>query len=467
MAVAPGIDAPSLSEWREILAQRSLAAFCERTTPWKLEPWQRLICARLERLRHETGQRVLIHGPPQHGKSLLVSQRFPCWVVGHDPKHRVRLACYNETHATRFSAVNLELLHSEEYAQIFPDEACRVPDVGREREWSTLARQQDRDAQPSFRALGLGSGFSGLGVDLLLVDDPYKSQEEAYSDIVNEGIWAWWRSTVISRLNPDTNIVVMFHRWRENDLAGRLLEQGGWESMRFPAIADGKPDDPSGRKKGEALSPRYPVEYLEEVRRTQGDLYFVALYQGAPAPDEGNLFKSNWFLTCEEEDVPAKGRRVRGWDLAATPGGGDFTCGGRMLRDREGRYWAEDVVHGQWDVGERDRQIWLTAERDGPEVEIWLEEEPGSAGKSQTQALVRKLEGFHVRAERPTGEKGVRARPLASQMSAGNVRFVKGPWYEFVKNCMLAFPAGKYDDPVDMWSLCFNKLARAQEFFAI
>ncbi len=460
---------PTIQEIDTLRARASLAAFCEQTTPWKLEGWQKLICRRLERLREERGQRLLVHGPPQHGKSILVSQRFPCWLIGHDPGHRVRLACYNETHAARFSEVNLELMQSAEYQRIFPEPGAQITRVQPAKEWSTPARERDRDAQPSFRALGLGSGFSGLGVDLLLIDDPYKSQEEAFSDKINDSIWAWWRSTVISRLNPDTNIVVMFHRWRENDLAGRLLEQGGWESIRFPAIADGKSDDPTGRRKGEALSSRYPVDYLENVRATQGGLYFAALFQGSPIPDEGNLFKAAWFRNCRvhPDEVPVRGTRVRAWDLAASEGTGDFTVGALMLRDAEGVYWQEDLVRGQWGVGKRDEVILNTARRDGSGVPIWIEEEPGSAGKAQTQALVRKLAGFTARGERATGEKTVRMRPMAAQMEVGNFRFVRAPWYGEMEQELLAIPAGRNDDIADAMSLAFTKLAGVQEFFAL
>src|ERR1043166_9203447 len=112
---------PSIAEFDAVLAARSLATFVEQTTPWKLEPWQKMVCTRLQALKEQRGQRILIHGPPQFGKSIIVSQRFPCWLLGNDPAHRVRLCCYNLTHATSFGRVNLELLRSSEFLAAFPD----------------------------------------------------------------------------------------------------------------------------------------------------------------------------------------------------------------------------------------------------------------------------------------------------------------------------------------------------------
>lgn len=273
----------------------SLAGFTEATTGFALEPWQLLICSRLERLRDEQGARILIHGPPQFGKSVIISQRFPAWLLGCDPRLRVRLACYNQTHAERFSKTILGLMQADNYAAMFPDPGCRVPDRASVEEWSTAARQQILDANPSFKPLGLGGGFIGLGVDTFIIDDPYKNAEEARSTTINENIWEWYTRVVLSRLNPATNVVVMFHRWQEDDFAGRLLALGGWEYLRFAAMADDKPD-PIGleRTTDGLLTTRYPLAHLDKTRTEMGRAFY-ALYQGTPRSPEGDFFKRQWF----------------------------------------------------------------------------------------------------------------------------------------------------------------------------
>lgn len=432
----------------------SLAAYVEATTAIRLEPWQRIICARLERLRAETGQRLLIHGPPQFGKSLLISQRFPAWLLGRSPRRRVRVACYNVSHAIRFTGVTLELLR-----ETAPTPAARPPAVAPREEWSTAARASLRDANPSMKALGLGTGFTGLGVDDLIVDDPYKNAQEARSPAHNVMLRDWWQQVVLSRLNPEANVVVMFHRWWEGDFAGWLIEQGGWELLRFPAIADGKPGDPTGRAPGEALSPRYTAAFLEQRRREMGTA-FEALYQGTPTPAEGALFKAGKATFVDAAPVDAA--RVRRWDIAASDSRGDYTTGVLMYRKPSGGYGVEDVTRGQWSTDQRDAVIRETAELDRARGDVLqlLPQDPGAAGKSQAFYFIRLLAGFWVEAETESGDKITRADAgLASQWNAGNVELVRGPWNAPFLDELLTFPQGRNDDQVDGASGAFNRLA--------
>ena len=332
----------------------------EKTNAFAVEPWQRKICDRLELLTHQTGQRLLIHGPPQMGKSIIISQRFPAYVLGCNPLTRIRLACYNQTHAERFSAVNLSIMRSDQFRGWFPNDSTRVPNKCKTVEWYTACRAALLDAQPSFTALGLDSGFTGLGVDTLVVDDPYKNAAEADSDTINENIWNWWTQVVIPRLNPATNIVVMFHRWREKDFAGRLLEQGGWEYQRYAALGDGDPDDPMQRAVGVPLSPRYPKVYLDDVREKQGEMAFAGLYQGKPSADQGNMFKAAWFCPDEEGLTfwPASTlfdqRIIEAyicWDTAAKKGARNDTSAGCLQAMAEDGYvYVLPLVLGKMEV---------------------------------------------------------------------------------------------------------------------
>jgi predicted phage terminase large subunit-like protein len=436
----------------------SLAALVESTAEITLENWQRTICTRLDALIHQTGQRVLVHGPPQFGKSLIVSQRFPAKALGERPDLRVRVACYNVSHAERFSKVNLDVMRDPIYIKMFPDAGARIPAICPAEEWSTAARAAKRDANPSFKALGLGTGFTGMGVDILVIDDPYKNAQESRSEAVNTMLWDWWTQVVLARLNPATNIVVMFHRWWEGDFAGKLIESGEWELLRFPAIADGKDGDPSGRAVGEPLSSRYSLEYLANLKVSMGTA-FEALYQGTPYPAEGNLFKAGRITFVDA--APAQATRVRRWDVAASANTGDYSAG--VLMSRSGNHYiVEDVERGRWATDERDAIIRETAERDKARygsVTTVLPQDPGSAGVDSARAFVRLLAGFKVETERETGDKVTRADPFASQWNAGNVQLVRGPWNEVYLSELLAFPSGKHDDQVDGSSGGFNRLA--------
>jgi predicted phage terminase large subunit-like protein len=171
----------------------------------------------------------------------------------------------------------------------------------------------------------------------------------------------------------------------------------------------------------------------------------------------GGLFERAWFLPTTAEYTAVT--RVRAWDLAASLEG-DWTVGVRMARTADNRFIVEHVARFRKLVGDRDEEIVRVAAQDGRQTHIALEEEGGSAGKSQTASLAGKLAGYVVRGERPTGPKDVRARPFASQVQAGNVRYLPGTWDHAAWITELtAFPTGRPDDQVDASSGAFNTLA--------
>lgn len=85
--------------------QLPLDSFVEKTTRHTLDSWQHHLCDTLTSLADSKGRRLLIAAPPQGGKSIIVSQRFPAWLIAKKPTHRVKLACYNITHALRKHAL--------------------------------------------------------------------------------------------------------------------------------------------------------------------------------------------------------------------------------------------------------------------------------------------------------------------------------------------------------------------------
>jgi len=194
-----------------------------------------------------------------------------------------------------------------------------------------------------------------------------------------------------------------------------------------------------------SLAALHPVE---RARLRDGD--WNAVY-------EGGFFKREWLPIVER--APAEARRCRSWDKAATAGGGDWTAGVKIA-EAQGLWYVEHVVRGQWSGPDREAVIRQTAALDGPETVIVVEQEPGSGGKDSAQHTVRALAGFAVYAEPVTGEKTSRAKPLAAQAAAGNVRLVRGPWNAAFLDELLAFPAGTNDDQVDAAAGGFNHLSR-------
>ena len=179
----------------------------------------------------------------------------------------------------------------------------------------------------------------------------------------------------------------------------------------------------------------------------------------------GNLFNQSWWKMVTIAPLADGMIRVRYWDKAATENGGCETAGVKMTKTKDGRYYVEDVKHGRWSTFEREHIIRQTAEQDGKEVQIIIEQEPGSAGIDSARYTIQNLAGFKVKSERATGSKVERAEPFASQVEAGNVYLVTGEWNKAYINQHHNFPKTKLKDMVDASSGAFNWLSSRNPIF--
>jgi predicted phage terminase large subunit-like protein len=143
------------------------------------------------------------------------------------------------------------------------------------------------------------------------------------------------------------------------------------------------------------------------------------------------------------------GTCVRGWDLAASENGGDWTVGVKLCLSAAGTLQVVDVVRLQGGPEAVVQAIRLAAERDGPEVRISLPQDPGQAGRSQVAFLTARLAGFRVVSSPESGAKATRAMPVASQANAGNLTLLRAGWNRVLLEEMQDFPGGAKDDQVD------------------
>ena len=112
----------------------------------------------------------------------------------------------------------------------------------------------------------------------------------------------------------------------------------------------------------------------------------------------------------------------------------------RHGRDRSGGYWVLDMVRRRANPGDVERLLLDTAAQDGKRVRIGFGQDPGQAGKSQAQHLVRALSGFTVNPASETGDKLTRFGPFSSQCRAGNVKILRGSWNEELFRVLEGFP---------------------------
>lgn len=415
----------------------------KRVTPTWSWDWDylRFIRSYLSLVTSGKVKRLMLFIPPRHGKSEMVTIRYPIWRMSEDPTLRLIVGAYNQTLAEKFSRKARRIAN-----QIGLE-------LSRER---TAVEDWETTAGGGIRAIGVGGGITGQGGDLIIIDDPVKSREEANSKVYRDKVFDWYTDDLYSRLEPDAAMILIMTRWHEDDLAGRILssEDGSnWTVISLPAEAEA--NDPLGREIGQALCPaRYDLPVLHAIHKVQGKSYF-ALYQQRPMEQEGDVFKRSWFEIVKE--IPAEATRIRYWDRAATAGDGDYTVG-TLMAENEGIFYIEDIIRGQWSSGERDKIILQTAQTDGGDVAVYFEQEGGSSGVDSANALIRLLVGFSVHADRVTGDKATRAEPFAAQCEGLNVRLKKALWNAEWLDELCSFPNGVHDDQVDSASGAFNKI---------
>ena len=185
-------------------------------------------------------------------------------------------------------------------------------------------------------------------------------------------------------------------------------------------------------------------------------------------PSAGKIFNRAWFDVVGA--APTRCIRLRYWDKAGTHDGGCFSAGVRMAYDvDEGGFYIEHCLAGQWSAHAREQVIRQTAALDGPDVEIWIEQEPGSGGKESAENTILSLPGFIVRADRVTGDKIRRSYPMSAQAEARNVKLVRGDWVAaWLDEAHKFEEKSAYKDRVDAAVGAYNQLApRAARRFDI
>ena len=311
-----------------------------------------------------------------------------------------------------------------------------------------------------YYATGVRGAITGRRADLLLIDNPVKSQAEADNAASRERLWRWFRSDLSTLLRPRGRIVVIMTRWHPDDLGGRLLENDDWRVLRLPALAEA--GDPLGRSIGAPLWPEWEnLEALHRKRRLLGERAFEALFQQAPVRQQGLLFRVGQIGLLDRVAQMQDGQVVRAWDLAATAGSTgdpDWTAGVKLLRCGAGGFVVLDVRRVRVSSAEVAALIVATAHQDGRDVTIGLPQDPGQAGKVQVQFLTQKLAGFRVAASPEFGAKLSRAVPVASQVEAGLMKVVQAEWTRVFLEELADFPNGTKDDQVDALSRAFSML---------
>ena len=456
---------------RSSLRGARLADFARRTSNGQWLPYRHLlfICAELEWAERTPGARLMIQCPPRHGKSWTTSWYFPAWSLLRRPSRRIILASYEGGYATYWGRRVRDLVH-----RIGPHVLVDVSDTSSAAaEWE-LTTPGVAGTLGGMLCVGMTSGVTGRGADLLLMDDPVKDAEQARSQTYRNRAWDWWNATGGTRLEPGAAAIGIWTRWHEDDLGGRLLaeegrleEGGAWKVISLPALAE--EDDPLGRAPGEALCPeRYDEAYLLK-RKAADNFWFAALYQQHPSPPDGTQFKREgvrWFYEDNDDFVLIESDK--GEVRVPQKQCSRFTTADLAISEAEGAHftvfstWAytgsgKAATNGKLLCLDVDRRR-LAGPDQLPALQATMAANRSSVAFIEAVAYQSSLvqqarrAGLNARKAAGTygGDKVMRAQPAAAKWNAGDIYINRrGSWQiDFIEE-HIKFPRGTYDDQVD------------------
>lgn len=448
------------------------------TDGWHIEA----MCDHLEAVTYGDITRLMINIPPRHTKSLLVSVIWPMWEWLHYPESQFLLASYSHNLTKRDNVRARRLFYSARYQELI---AAHQPGLVLVGDQNTKIKYEN-SSQGYRLATSVDGGLTGEGGDKIIIDDAHNVRD-GESETKRLACLAWWDEAMSTRLNDaDTGAyVIIMQRVHQADLCGHILddpdEAKDWDHLCLPIRYEGHNrvisslgyTDPR-TKEDEILCPgRYSESALTKLERRLGAYGRAGQLQQNPGGRGQGIFKAERIAIIQGLNPNFVTGSIRYWDKAGTEGGGGARTAGVLMHlmksngeNENGRIIVEDVVKGRWSYAEREARILQTAKLDalkyGPgNVEIIVEQEPGSGGKESAERTILALRGHVARAERPVGDKEKRAEPFSIAVENGDVSCVAGDWVGgkdgYIKELEM-FPGGKYKDQVDSSSGAYSNL---------
>ena len=435
---------------RRELARRHFANYLPyvQGPAWKVTKFGQYLAAAVEQfIETDTGHAydiLVIETPPQHGKSMTVTESLPSWVLGRHPDWRVIVAAYNDDLAGRFMRRNKQKI-KEKCDKLFK---IKIGDVDRADTIELAAPHKG-----VMLSRGIRSGITGNPAELIIIDDPIKSREEADSDTWRGKVWEEWQNSIKSRLAAGAKVIVIMTPWHEDDLAARILQTEQNSSLiRLPVEAE--EDDPLGREPGEPLCPElgkdaawladFKASYINDPQG--GARAWTALYMCSPRVEGGNIIRREWWRYYDPKEIDWFGTEVISVDATfKKTDTSDYVAitvwGKRGMND----YYLRYCLNKRMTFSETLQAIRATRSLYPMARSVLVED------KANGSAIIDVLqhEMFCI-AINPRGGKEARVNAVQPAIESGHVYLPQdAAWVPEYVDQWCAFPAGAHDDMVD------------------
>lgn len=454
-AAAPAVHRKQ-AEWMEAhrIARINLSAFVRLSWP-TLNPgrplvWGRAIQAMCDHLQAVTEgriRRLIINIPPGHMKTTVVSICWPAWEWLRYPERRYLCGSYGADISVKVSRDRRNLIRSDWYRSAFGEDWTLADDGS-----AVTAYANTRNGW--MRAVSTGGAGTGLHGDRVLIDDPIKA-EDIYTAALDTHV-RWFRETMETRVTDlsTSAFVLIMQRLHARDLAGVLLEEGGWDLLCLPAEYEPARHCRTSigwqdwrRTPGELLFPeRFPLVELDRKRVSLGAARYAAQYQQSPVAGDGNVFSRSWWRYYDA--APACDEYVGSWDCTFKKSDSSDYVVGQVWGRKGADFYLLDQHRERAGFVDTQRAFLSLAEK-WPQCRRWLVELAAN-GVGLVDTMRRVMPGIIGVDVAKLGGKEARAAYISPAVESGNVYLPRqASWVSgFVEECA-AFPRGDNDDQVD------------------
>jgi predicted phage terminase large subunit-like protein len=448
------------------LARRELIFLAKFLIPnFEITPFHQTYYSILQLFTEGKIKKLMISVPPQHGKTEGSTKILPCKLFGLNPNLKIAIASYAATLARSFNRQIQRYIDTEEYSLVYPKTKINSKRVVTVESW---LRNSDEfeivDFKGSLKSIGRGGGLTGNPVDIMILDDVYKDFAEANSPVIRESAWDWYINVIKTRLHNNSQELIVFTRWHEDDLIGRIakieqvieinslseienIPQGAWVKINFQAIKENEPTELDLRIKGEVLwENKHNLFSLLEVKSLDINR-FECLYQGNPQSREGQLYDEFKIYSKLPEIIIKKSNYT---DTADT--GTDYLCSICYVIDKLGDIYIADILYTQEPMEVTEGSTANLLIRNGTK-EANIESNNGGRGFArQVEKLVRGcvIRWFHQ-------SENKESRILTNSATVNKFIIMPEDWklrfkefYQHISTYKRIFSANKFHDCADV-----------------
>lgn len=459
-------------------------------------PFHEVYYTLLDLFAHGVIKKMIVQVPAQHGKSEGSSRLLPSFMLGLDPDLKICIGSYAATIAQDFNRDVQKIIDAPEYHDIFPDTFLNGSNV------VTMANTALKNStviemvghKGSLRVVGRGGSLTSKTVDIMIMDDIYKDYQEANSPIVREAAWKWYTTVVKTRLHNNSQELIVFTRWHEDDLIGRIerseevvnftswedlkhLDNSKWLRINFEALKTTPPNDIDPREVGEALWEERHSRKRLEAMRSLDPVQFECLQQGNPSSAEGRLYTTfkTYVDPSEYGKLVRKGCYVdvadEGDDYLSAATYDIYVSPNEAYNERKQRFepivyaLITDIEFTQANTDVTTLTVPNMINRNGTQ-KAWIESNNGGSG---FEKVVRKKVKALTYPFHQTNNKESRIVSKAAFVNAQIVfpfgwetRFAN--FYDHISRFLRNFGANKHDDAADMLTGIYEKEIESGNF---